>query len=670
MLRRAAIVIGLAVAVLLAGTVPAASAQRTVLAEMFGATWCGYCPNATVALQQLQEEYGTDGLVCFYYHVGDAYATAETHNRASYYAVGGIPEVDFDAVTEVVGAGTNIYDVYAPIVATRYAESTPVTIRTEGVIYAAGDPDSSWVTAVFKAVDTVPYGDLRAYFIVCENTSEVYPWTVRDMLPPSTVTTLAAAGDSVVITRKFKVDAAWDLEELGVVVFIEDTDPKLIVNAQVMPAPFSNSFGHADRYAVEIDYLGEAIYHIVLENTGVMSDVITVDIGHDIIPDGLGSWDWVAFYCDTDGACHFGPWDFVLEPAAKETFDVHILDNVGHTQGMALTTLSATSTSDPSMMSSESFATFVDLPSVLLVDDDGGASDETYLETALTDTGYTAMVWDAEVRGRPCMTRLESYWAVLWTTGGGSAADLGGSCENNMAAYLDGGGNLLLSSMEFLSSRVNTLAFRTDYLHIDSYTSDNGGFVVTGETGDAISAGMSLNLLGGPFAPNPSDVFVAGSAADVIFTSPAGTEGIRVEENDHKVVFLSFPFEDVKTTEAAPNNQKTLIGRILNWFSLPSGVEAGQVHRLALQPNYPNPFNPVTRVAFSVPEAAGRVSLTVHNVNGQVVRTLVDSELPAGPALAVWDGTDDLGRPLASGIYFAKLASSEDSAFRKMTLLK
>jgi len=268
------------------------------------------------------------------------------------------------------------------------------------------------------------------------------------------------------------------------------------------------------------------------------------------------------------------------------------------------------------------------------------------------------------------MTRLDSYWAVLWTTGGGSAADLGGSCENNMAAYLDGGGNLMLASMEFLSSRVNTLAFRTDYLHIDSWTNDSGGFVVTGETGDVISNGMSINLLGGPFPPNPSDVFVASSPAQVIFTSPAGVEGIRVEENDHKVVFMSFPFEDVKITEANPSNQKTLIARILNWFNLPSGVADGEVHRLALHQNFPNPFNPVTSVAFTVPEGAGRVRLTVHNVSGQVVRTLVDSELPAGPALAVWDGTGDSGLPLASGIYFARLATREDSAFRKMTLLK
>ena len=134
-----------------------------------------------------------------YFHVSDSYSTPETHNRASYYQVGGIPEVDFDGVEEVIGAGTDVYDIYQPIIDARLAVETPVTIRTEGVLRPAADPDSSWVTATFKAVGDVTDDDLRAYFIIYENTSEVYPWTVRDMLPPSTVTTLAAAGDSVVI---------------------------------------------------------------------------------------------------------------------------------------------------------------------------------------------------------------------------------------------------------------------------------------------------------------------------------------------------------------------------------------------------------------------------------------------------------------------------------------
>jgi hypothetical protein len=623
-------------------------------------------------LQQLQEEYGEDQLVCLYYHVNDTYATSETHARASYFDVAGIPEADFDATDKVVGAGSSVIYTYEPIVVSRLAADTPVTMTTTGVINdpTAARADSSWVTVTFRAVDAVPYGTLRAQFVVYENIGTSYPWTVRDMLRTESVTTLSAAGDSVVITRKFVVDPAWNFTELHVAVFLEDTSPKLVINSQLMPDPFDNRFTQTDLRAREIDYMGEAIYHTVLENTGVMTDTITVDIAHEILPEGLGAFDWVAFYCDSEGTCHFGPWDYVLEPGETELFDVHVMDSIGTVQGMALTTVTATSNGDATSFATESFATFVDLPAILLVDDDGGESHETYLETALGDNGYTARVWDTDAKGRPDLTELASYWTVLWTTANADGSSFDVDDENNAMAYLDGGGNLMLASMGYLSSRIETSAFITDYLHIDSWADNNGGFVMTGVGGDAISDGMSLILLGGPFPPTNSDGITISSPADVMFTAPPGNKGLSVAEDGHKIVFMTFPFEDVKTAEADPNNQRTLVSRILTWFESPSGVEDGEVHRLALGQNFPNPFNPVTKVAFTVPEGAGRVTLTVHNVSGQVVRTLIDEELPAGPALAVWDGADDSGQDLASGIYFAMLAADEENAFRKMTLLK
>jgi len=421
------------------------------------------------------------------------------------------------------------------------------------------------------------------------------------------------------------------------------------------------------RYAREIDYFGEAVYHTILENTGLVTDTVTVDIGHEILPDGLGPYDWIGFYCDTGGACHFGPWDYVLEPGAAETFDVYVLDSVGNVQGMALTTLSAAGATDTAAVS---FATFVDLPSILLVDDDAGATHETYLQTAIEDVGLAARSWDADALGRPGLGRLSSYWAVFWTTANGGATYIDAGDEEDMADYLDGGGNLMLASMQYLSSRGATNTFIIDYLHIDSWSSDTGGFIMTGVSGDPISDQMSLPLLGGPFPPNSSDSIVPGASADSIFTSPVGVKGVRVAGGNHKVVFLGFPFEDVKTSEPDPNNQKTLVARILSWFGLPAGIENGEIHRLALSQNVPNPFNPKTEIAFTVPERAGRVTLAVHNVNGQVVRTLLRQELPAGPALAVWDGRDDGGRTLASGVYFARLAAGGESVFRKMTLLK
>lgn len=621
-------------------------------------------------MQQLQNEYGEDNIVALYYHVNDTYATSETEARASYFGVSGIPETNFDAVSEVIGAGTNVYYTFKPIVDTRLSNPTPITMTTTGVIHPAADPDSSWVTTTFRAEETVTYGALRAQFVVYENIGVSYPWTVRDMLPPVTISTLSSPGDSIVITKKFEVDPAWAVEELQVAVFLEDTSPKLIVNAQIMPDPYSNAFVDTDSYARELGYFGEAIYETVLTNTGVMGDTITVSVTHDILPDGLGAFDWPAFFCDSSGACYFSPFDYYLEPGESETLFVHVIDGVGNTEGMALTTLTAASKSDPVAVSTESFATFVELPSILLVDDDAGATFETHLQSAAQDTGYAVRVLDTNVEGRPSLAMLESYWAVLWTTANGDAGYVDSDDEQNMASYLDGGGNLFLSSMEFLSSRVETHAFVTDYLHIDSWTDNNGGFVMTGVGGDEISDGMSLTIIGGPFPVSNTDAMVLSSPADVIFTSPPGNKGLKVAENGHKVVFLTFPFECVKTTTTDPDNQKTLIARVLDWFQTPSGVEDGELHRLALGQNYPNPFNPVTRIAFSVPEEAGRVTLTVHNVSGQLVRTLVDAGLPAGPAIAVWDGTDNDGSQLSTGVYFARLAAGEERAFRKMTLLK
>jgi hypothetical protein len=624
-------------------------------------------------LQQIQSELGEDEIVCLYYHVSDIYETPETVNRANYFSVSGIPEVDFDATVERIGAGTNAYSVYMPIVQNQLGIDTPITISTTGVIYPYDDPDPSWVDATFKAVDTIPasYGTLTAQFVVIERIGDAYPWTVRDMLPTESISSLNAPGDSVVIHKTFTVGSGWDLNELQLAVFLEDTTPPLIINAQLMPDPFSSKFVDTDHTASSIDLMGEAVYHTTLTNTGVMRDTLTLDIANVELPGGVGAYDWVAFYCDTSGACHFGPWDYVLEPAESETFDVHLLDSVGTTRGMAVSELTATSKGDPASTSTISFTTFVDAPSILLVDDDGGASFESFLQNAVTDTGYLYQDWDTSVQGRPNGVDINSYWAVLWTTANAGGLGIDVDDENKLIDYLDNGGNLMLASMNYLSGRVDTTAFITDYLHIDSWADDNGGFLMTGVASDPISDGMALSLFGGAFQPSGSDAPIISSPAEVIFTAPPGNKGIKVAENDHKAVFLSFPFECVKTDAADPNNQKTLIGRILSWFETPAGVGDGaEIHRTALAQNYPNPFNPTTKIAFTVPDNPGRVRLTVHNVNGQVVRTLVDNTMPAGPAVVVWDGTDDSGRAVSSGVYFARLAAGEESAFRKMTLLK
>ena len=101
-----------------------------------------------------------------------------------------------------------------------------------------------------------------------------------------------------------------------------------------------------------------------------------------------------------------------------------------------------------------------------------------------------------------------------------------------------------------------------------------------------------------------------------------------------------------------------------------TGIVDGMPMRPALGDNYPNPFNPVTTIRFDVPSPGGPVRLSVHDVSGRVVTTLVDEDVPGGRYSAVWDGRDGGGRPVASGVYFYRISMPDFSERRRMVLLK
>jgi hypothetical protein len=88
-----------------------------------------------------------------------------------------------------------------------------------------------------------------------------------------------------------------------------------------------------------------------------------------------------------------------------------------------------------------------------------------------------------------------------------------------------------------------------------------------------------------------------------------------------------------------------------------------------VEPNYPNPFNPVTNIRYGLPEAS-QVSIQIFNVQGQLVRTLFSAEQPAGYHTIQWNGRNDFGSQLGSGVYFYRVQSGKDKMIKKMLLVK
>jgi hypothetical protein len=95
--------------------------------------------------------------------------------------------------------------------------------------------------------------------------------------------------------------------------------------------------------------------------------------------------------------------------------------------------------------------------------------------------------------------------------------------------------------------------------------------------------------------------------------------------------------------------------------TIPAGFELSQ--------NYPNPFNPVTTLRYNLPVAT-LVNITVYDMLGREVKTLINQTQDDGYRLIIWDATNDYGKPVSAGIYFYQIQAGEYISTKKMVLLK
>ena len=123
---------------------------------------------------------------------------------------------------------------------------------------------------------------------------------------------------------------------------------------------------------------------------------------------------------------------------------------------------------------------------------------------------------------------------------------------------------------------------------------------------------------------------------------------------------------DLATSNSYSDNVSVLLNIAETGVEMTEGIAAV---RFSLSQNYPNPFNPSTAISYTVPTRC-HVTVTICNVLGQRVSTIVDEVQSAGKHTAYWDGIDHAGRVVASGVYFYQIGAGELTEKRQMVLLK
>ena len=213
-------------------------------------------------------------------------------------------------------------------------------------------------------------------------------------------------------------------------------------------------------------------------------------------------------------------------------------------------------------------------------------------------------------------------------------------------------------------------------LHFNDLNSGMAGFA-GGVTNRSTNGGTSWAAVASAGTGQVSGVggvsgaeFWAVAATSVYYTSNGGTSWTNAAPNGYPGTQALWAISMTSASNNTYGWAVGAVGTIVRYRRTTTGVEnpEGIPTVYALNQNFPNPFNPSTTIRFALPEEA-TVSLKVYNVLGQEVATLAEGQLPAAFHNVVWNGTNNSGVPVATGMYFYRLEATGASG-QKFTSLK
>ena len=354
-----------------------------------------------------------------------------------------------------------------------------------------------------------------------------------------------------------------------------------------------------------------------------------------------------------------------------------------------------------------------DQPDVLLWDDGGARSDDDRWEPIMAELGYQLGVHydlfrtQAATSGvsnglgaKATVDQISGYSTILYTLGdltsrGLNGFNLSGDKSNDIALlndWLSLGRNLLVSgdnTVDDLRWKIGGAAFISEWLSAAFVARDVEDLI------DGQATPLVLPTLGNPGGFTLPFTVDGGCPDRRTFDAiePTGNAVALAEWADPSGLGGVYPYAAALAHETAGSRVVTLpadlsvwddqdggtvsrlhaLVSLLSWFgeAVPGGsTEVDQTPRILAARAHPNPFNPRTTVVFDVPRR-GRVTVTVFDVRGRLVRKLADEMYESGAAYeATWDGLDSLDRSTATGAYFVVVRAGREKVVEKIMLVR
>ncbi len=308
--------------------------------------------------------------------------------------------------------------------------------------------------------------------------------------------------------------------------------------------------------------------------------------------------------------------------------------------------------------------------------------------------------------GRTNALKMSGYNTMLYTAGnlgsytfcnGDPAGDPGNDIFVVDSWLQQGGKNMFATGdniiQDLSASGANAVAFRDKWFGV-AYNNFEVKPLIGGQMAPHVSpiTVASAPVLSKPYIAqggceggiNDFDAVTAVAPAVRIaqFTSPTGALGVypyaaavynNVTVNTARVVLM--PYDLCYIWDGAPTGgiavRAQILQDVLAFFgNLPGGAAVGVTPEAVFTArNFPNPFNPSTKIEFTLP-AKSQVELKIYNVRGELVKTLLNENMDATTHSVIWDGRNSTGQSVSSGVYFYSLKAGSYEKMEKMTLVK